>query len=267
MPSPPLTPADETELTAAKRILEHPGLAIRLADYLGRPVEALVKALPAASQQLISRGTGKALDASLALALRTLDAGPARAPNRWLHRGLAVASGALGGAIGLPGLMVELPVSTTLMFRAIADHARAQGEDLSRIEGRLECLTVFAYGTETAEDEASETAYFAVRAALAKAVSGAAEYVAQRGIAEAVGDRAAPALVQLLARVAQRFGLAVSEKAAAQLVPVLGAAGGAAVNSLFMEHYQGTARAHFTVRRLERRYGAGPVKSAYERLG
>jgi hypothetical protein len=260
----PFDPADLSDLRAARAVLEHPSLAIRVADYVGRPVEALVKALPAGGQALISSGTGKALDASLALALKTLGAGSGAAPNRWVHRGLAAASGAVGGAIGLPGLMLELPVSTTLMFRAIADHARAQGEDLSQVSSRLECLTVFAYGTRTERDEASETAYFAVRTALAKAVSRAAEYVAERGIAEAVGDRAAPALAQLLARIAQRFSVAVSEKAAAQLVPVLGAAGGAAVNAIFMEHYQGTARAHFTVRRLERRYGPEQVKAAYE---
>ena len=130
---------------------------------------------------------------------------------------------------------------------------------------RLECLTVFAYGTRSERDEASETAYFAVRAGLAKAVSGAVEYVAERGIAEVVGDRAAPALVQLLARIGQRFGIAVTEKAAAQLIPVLGAAGGAAINAIFMNHYQDTARAHFTVRRLERTFGPKAVRAEYER--
>ena len=35
---------------------------------------------------------------------------------------------------------------------AIADHALAQGEDLSDVRARLECLTVFAYGTRSASD-------------------------------------------------------------------------------------------------------------------
>ncbi|HEY6100303.1 MAG TPA: EcsC family protein, partial [Anaeromyxobacter sp.] len=98
-----------------------------------------------------------------------------------------------------------------------------------------------------------------------RAVSQAAEFVAERGLAEAAGERAAPALARLVAGIAQRFGVAVTDKAAAQLVPIVGAAGGAAVNTLFIHHFQDTARAHFTVRRLEREHGPEPVRAAYER--
>ena len=51
------------------------------------------------------------------------------------------------------------------------------------------------------------------------------------------------------------------EKAAAQLVPVLGAIVGAGVNAVFMQHYQRTAWGHFTIRRLERIEG-GPIHAA-----
>jgi hypothetical protein len=100
---------------------------------------------------------------------------------------------------------------------------------------------------------------------LARAVSQAAEYVAGKGIAGALGEKTAPAIAQLIARVAQRLGVAVTDKAAAQLVPIAGAAGGAAVNALFIRHYQDVAAAHFTVRRLERAHGADAVRKAYER--
>ena len=113
-------------------------------------------------------------------------------------------------------------------------------------------------------DDAADSAYFAVRAAFARSVSKAAEYVAEQGVAKALGERSAPALVQLIARIAQRVGVAVTDKAAAQLVPVLGAAGGAAVNTIFMQHYQSVGRAHFTIRRLERQHGAGEVRAVYE---
>lgn len=258
-----LDPTDQADLRGARQVLEHPTLAVRIAEAAGRPVEALVNALPPGGRRLVSSGTSRALEAALTLALRTLEGSPPGAPRPWLHRGLVVASGAVGGAAGLPGLVLELPVSTTLMFRAIAEHARAQGEDLGQLPARLECLTVFAYGARPG-GEALDAGYFAVRAGLTRAVSGAAAYVAERGVAEALGDRAAPALARLLGAVAQRFGAAVSEKAAAQLVPVLGAAGGAAVNAVFLEHYQATARAHFTVRRLERKYGPERVRAAYE---
>ena len=47
----------------------------------------------------------------------------------------------------------------------------------------------------------------------------------------------------------------MTQKVAAQTLPVVGALGGAAVNYAFIEHFQEVARGHFTVRRLERVYG------------
>lgn len=260
--------ADElAELARAQRVLDHPGLAIRIADKLGMPIEALVRRLPDGAQRRIAEATRKALDTSLGVALRTLDPGKGGPAADWLHRGMVMATGAAGGAVGIAGLVLELPVSTTVMLRSIADHARAQGEDLSQVGARLECLTVFAYGSRSAaSDDAAESAYFATRAALARAVSQAAEYVAQRGLAEAAGERAAPAIARLVTVISQRFGIAVTDKAAAQLVPIIGAAGGAAVNTIFIHHFQDTARAHFTVRRLERHHGAEQVRAEYDRL-
>jgi len=253
---------DRQALARARKVLEKPGLAIRLTDLVGRPVTMAVAALPAAASRQIQRATGAALDRALAVALRTMDADP-DPPANLFHRLAAGAAGAGGGAFGLAGLVVELPVSTTLMLRAIADHARAQGEDLSRPEPRLQCLAVFAYGSPRADDDAAEAGYFAMRAALARSISEAAEWVATKGIARAAADRSSPALARLLATLAQRFGVAVSEKAVAQLVPLIGAAGGAAVNLVFMSHYQRTAWGHFTVRRLERTYGEVAVRAAW----
>jgi hypothetical protein len=261
---PDLPPRDLAELARAKETLENPSLAIRLADRLGAPLDAVVKRLPEGARQMVSRGTRSALETALDVALRTLPHGRGAAPAAdWVHRTAVVLTGAVGGSAGLAGLVLELPLSTTVMLRSIADHARAQGEDLSRLETRLECLAVFAYGTRSTEDDAADSAYFAVRAALGRAVAQAAEYVAQRRAVGGVVETSAPALVQLLTRVAQRFGLAVADKAAAQLVPVIGAAGGAAVNALFIDHYQTTARAHFAVRRLVREHGEDEVRRAW----
>jgi len=58
----------------------------------------------------------------------------------------------------------------------------------------------------------------------------------------------------------------MSQKIAAQTVAVVGAVGGAAVNLAFIEHFQEVARGHFTVRRLERVYGAEIVRAEYDRL-
>jgi hypothetical protein len=69
-----------------------------------------------------------------------------------------------------------------------------------------------------------------------------------------------------MTQIASRFGIVVSQKIAAQTVTVVGAVGGAAVNLAFIEHFQDVARGHFTVRRLERVYGAEIVRAEYDRL-
>jgi hypothetical protein len=76
----------------------------------------------------------------------------------------------------------------------------------------------------------------------------------------------APALVRLVSLISGRFGIVVSEKAAAQAVPIIGAASGALINTLFIEHFQNTARGHFIVRRLEKIHGSEPIKRAYHQL-
>ena len=129
----PFTPDDLGALSRARTILEEPSLAIRLTDALGTPIEALVRRLPDRAQKVVGEGTRRALETALDVALRTLDRRQTGRSADWLHRGVVVASGAVGGAAGLPGLALELPFSLTVMLRAIADHARAEGEDLSTV--------------------------------------------------------------------------------------------------------------------------------------
>ena len=194
--------------------------------------------------------------------MRTMRRAP-RAESQLLHRGLATASGAAGGAFGLATLPIELPVSTIIMLRSIADIARSEGEDLSDPASALSCLQVFALGGRTrSATDASESGYFAVRGMLAKSVTEAARFIAERGAIKEGG----PVLVRFITQVASRFGVVVTQKVAAQTLPVVGALGGALVNYAFIEHFQEVAQGHFTVRRLERVYGKSVVRKEYERV-
>ncbi len=259
-----LTGPELADLRRARELLERPGLAVRLVGALGRPVEAGLAMLPAGAREVVAAATRKAMEAALRAALLTLDRSGGGRPGDWLHRLAVTGTGAAGGFFGLAGLPVELPLSTVVMLRSIAEHARAQGEDLSQAEARMSCLMVFALGGTSASDDAAETGYFAVRAALAGAVAEVVTSFAGRTAAEVAGDRSAPALAKLVARLATRFAPAVADKVAAQLVPAIGALGGAALNNLFIGHFQDVAWAHFTVRRLERRHGAPEVRAAYD---
>ena len=178
------------------------------------------------------------------------------------HKVVTAVTGGVGGMFGLVGLAVELPISTTAMLRSIADIARSEGEDLSSPEVRLSCLQVLALGGASTSDDSAETGYFAVRAVFSKTISEMAEVLAERGVAR----HAAPAFVELAGRLAARFGVTVSEKVAAQAVPVVGALGGATINVMFTDHFQSMARGHFTVRRLERIYGPEVVREAYDAM-
>jgi hypothetical protein len=261
LPEITLTEADREALRQAVLALEGPSYVARLSTLAGRPIELLGQALPRVVSDLISRATQAALTRALRYALRTIPK-EGRDPETGTHKALAVLSGAMGGALGLSAVLVELPLSTTIMLRSIARIAQSEGEDLQDPEAALACLQVFALGGRTGSDNLHETGYFAVRAAMARSVSRALQQIAGRGVV----DESASALVRLLAQIGARFGVVVSQKVAAQAVPVLGAIGGATINVAFVDHFQTLARGHFTVRRLERTYGQGTVRRAYDHI-
>lgn len=250
------------ELRAAKQILENPGLVAKLGHLVGSPIETLLEKLPGPLHATINSAVRKSIDTAFDVALKTMDP-DGQHPSSNLRHTIAVgATGAAGGLFGLPALALELPVSTTIMLRSIADIARSEGEDLRHPAGRLQCLQVLALGGKSPEDDGVESAYFAARAALAKAVSEAAEFVAKKGLVH----KGAPLIVRLITLIASRFSIIVSEKVAAQAVPLVGAFGGAALNTMFINHFQNIGRGHFLIRRLEREHGQEMVRKLYEEL-
>lgn len=257
---------DHEALAAAVRRLEGPSFAGRVAALAGKPLGLASRALPASASTVVAKATVRALEIALDIALFSLRGGPpARgrlARGRALHSALACASGAFGGAFGLTALAVELPVSTAIMLRAIAVIAQKEGEDLTDPQTGLACLEVLALGASRPEGDEPESDYFAIRASLARGLVEVADFAFDK---TAVRE-SAPVIVRFLAQIAARFGIVVSEKVMAQAVAVVGALGGAAVNLAFIEHFQDLAHGHFTVRRLERVYGADAVRAEYDRL-
>jgi len=256
-----LTGDDQAALTRAMEALEKTTLASRITNLLGRQIAIAGQFVPERIRGVASHGANIALRAAMGAALRSLGEGQRPASSRF-HRAAIAASGAAGGALGFAALPFELPASTILMLRAIADMARAQGEDMGNPETALACLEVFALGGRTQADDHLESSYFAIRTLLARSMSEAGRYIIDKGVV----DQAAPVLVKLVSKIAARFGLVLSQKVAAQAIPIIGAMGGAAVNLAFLQHFEQIAEGHFTVRRLERVYGAPRVRAEYERL-
>jgi len=257
-----LNKSDQQHLALAVDLLENPSFAAKVTNLIGAPVEKAITMLPDGLSEKLLSSTQKALSKALDLAVSSLDERYRGEPANGAHRVLTTVSGAIGGALGLMALTMELPISTTLMLRSIADIARSEGEQITDVHTKLACLEVFAMGGTSQADDGAETGYFAVRAALAGAMTEAAKYLAEHGLA----GSGAPALVRFLSKIASRYSIQVSEKAAAQAIPLLGAAGGATINLLFMDHFQNMARGHFIVRRLERAHGKEPVQEAYRQL-
>ena len=247
-----LRPDDMQSLKEAKVILEKdPGFLFKLSDAIGKPITDL-----AGDNTTIMRATNKALKAAVDFAVKTMDEGINQPSNDRWHQAAVMVAGGAGGAAGVPGLLVELPITTVMMFRSIADIARSNGENIASEEAKVECLTVFSLGGKDGGG------YFELRSELAQAVTGAVRYL----MTSRSRSLAAPALVQLIEHVAARFSIQISQKAAAQAVPIIGAIGGAVINTLFMSHFQDMARAHFRIRKLEREYGTALIRQEYDNI-
>jgi EcsC protein family len=260
--------ADELQfLDEAALYLERPSFLIRIADFVGQPAERLLKLLPQRAHALVSQIAQAALEKAFGVAVRSLSSrrwpivGPWRpAAGRRLHVALTAISGGAGGLFGWPGAAVEIPITTTLMMRSIAEIARQSGSNLNDPETLMQCLAVFSYGSP--KMEAMESAFLSWRVAMATAVSEAAAYIALHG-AGGAAHSAAPVLVRFLNSIATRFQIVISDKLAAEAVPVAGAVTGSLINAAFTDHFNRVAEFHFGILRLERLHGAEAVQAAY----
>lgn len=259
--SPAFTAADLADLARAKQLLENPAWTAKLVNLIGMPVERALGLLPQGWTKLVHKSAQKSLSIALSTSLKTLKAGSKPASNK-THSTLAALSGGLGGAIGFLSLPLELPLSTMIILRSIADVARSEGHDLTDPATRMACLEVFALGGRTETENAAESAYWTIRAGLAQVMQDAAKSLAQKGLAA----KTTPAVTKLLSTLATRFGIVVSEETAAKAVPVVGAAGGAVVNLFFIQHFQQMSRGHFIVKRLEKTHGKDAVEAEYRAI-
>jgi EcsC protein family len=264
-------PAHRDALEAAVATLEHPNFAARIADYAGAPVNRVLGMLPRAASDGLSKAVEVAMLRCLKTAIRSLDEAERRRPATWLSNMAAGVTGGVSGFVGVAALPVELPVTTTLMLRAIAHIARHNGEDLAKLEPRLACVQVFALGSRPLGSRPlgsrppgarTDVGYFAARTMLTKITGNTAAYLVERGALELSG----PMMNGFISELVSRFSIVVSDRIAASAVPVIGAIGGATVNVIFMNHFQQIAKGHFTVRRLERHYGPDLVRRHYAQI-
>ena len=253
----PLSHIEMRDLARARKLLENPRLAIRLANTIGSPLERGFALLPKGWNKVVQKAAHAAVLHALNVAVATLGKRRGGGSRERFHKVLAGASGGVGGLFGLAALPVELPVSTAIMLRSIADIARSEGHDLARLETRLACVEVFGLG---GGKDTAESSYWVTRAALGQTMSEAASVLAQKGVVR----EGAPAIARLVGVIASRFGVVVSEEIAAKALPLIGAAGGSMINVVFIGHFQDMARGHFIIKRLEVLHGQERVRAIYD---
>lgn len=273
-----LNPADMEDLKKAVQLLEQDTITEKMTKVVGKPLDYLMSKMPDGFQNSVHDGVKVALEKAADAALWSLDNESKREASTIMNKIFAGVSGAVGGAFGFTTLLLELPVSTTIMLRSVADIARSEGFDLSDPFVKQYCLEVFALGGPSADDDAVETAYYASRGFTAEAMqilSRELADIASRNLAGAASksmvNKVTPGqagrwLAVLIEKVAARFGIVITEKAAAQAVPIIGGIAGASLNVIFTDFYQDMARGHFIVKRLEDKHGLELIKAEYEKL-
>ncbi len=217
---------DRDELNKAVQLLEQETITEKIANVVGKPIDYLLSNIPEDYHDKLNEGVKAALEKAVDAALWSLDNEPNREASTKTNKMLAGLSGAVGGLFGIGTLLLELPVSTTIMLRAVADIARSEGFDLSDPLVKHACIEVFALGSPSEDDDAVETAYYAARGFTAQTLqvlsAELAATAAQKTAQNVTPGQAAKWLSVLIERVAARFGIVISEKMAAQIIPIIG---------------------------------------------
>ena len=230
-----LPPIDDPTVHAeidrlARRYLAAGGVAMELMTAIGGKAEGLIERLPKGVRSRMDSITLAALNRAFDAASRSR--GVLRERGDLFNRLLSTTSGAVGGLAGVGGAVLELPVTVTLLLRAIMDIAGEHGFDPDSDQARREALHVFASAGPLSDDEGTDLGLLTARMTIT-----------------------GHSVQALIAKVAPRLSTSMAQKFAAQAVPVLGALAGAAINYNFTRYYQELARVHFGLLRLAEETG------------
>ncbi len=223
----------------AQRYRRANGPVVALLNRFGGQIEHALATLPPSVRSRIETVTTQALNRAFSLAIlgRHAPALGARASQT-----LAMLTGAAGGIGGLPTSLAEIPVTITVFLHVIARAAEAEGFDPNAPEIRAECLRVLSAGSPLASDDGVNTAFLSARLTLT-----------------------GPAVSGLVATVAPALAAILTRKLAAQMVPLLGALTGAALNAAYLSYYKDLAEIRFALLRLGALHGAERVVADFAR--
>ncbi|MEM7490239.1 MAG: EcsC family protein [Pseudomonadota bacterium] len=226
---PPLDREEELD-RLAEILRQSDGVGMQVLNLVGRQAEGLLDMLPEPVRAGLEGATAKALEQSFDIAAKSR--GRIRDGSDWLNRAVTLGTGAAGGFGGLGTALAELPVTTTIILRAIQGIADEHGFDPARPEIRAACLRTFAAAGPLDDDDGTDLSFLTMRLTITGG-----------------------AIKNLIAKVAPRLAVPLGQKLAAQAVPIIGAAAGAATNYVYTTYYQDMARVQFGLMRLGEQTG------------
>ncbi|MBT9382677.1 EcsC family protein [Pseudooceanicola sp. CBS1P-1] len=225
-----ITPLTDTEVAAeiaalATRYREASGAGIRVLNMLGNRAEGLLERLPPKVRNRLGQATEQALLSAVRAAERSRDM--VKDQPGWVDRVVTTGLGAAGGLGGLPSALAELPVTTTMLLRSVQGVAAEYGFDPKAANVQFDSIQVLAAAGPLSGDDGADTGFLTARMTLT-----------------------GPALNAMLGSVAPKLAAALGRKLATQMVPLLGAAAGAATNFAYARYYREMAHVQFGLRRL-----------------
>jgi hypothetical protein len=267
---------DKDALVVAKSSMHNLSWAIRNVNKVGNTVETGVKFVPEKILLKVQKITESVLLKIVKANLLTIQKHKTfKKPSKNTYKGIVTGTGAISGFFGAStgfGTAIfasEVTLTTKFLMRTIMDIARSEGEDIYTLEGQMACLQVFALGGGSKNDDDLEASYYTTRLALNSAINNVSSTgikITLDSLAKGAGILGSNAIGNFLSKIATRLSLLISEKFLAQAVPVIGAIGGGGLNYVFVDHFQKMATAHFTIRRLERKYGEAEIKSIFQSI-
>ncbi len=172
-----------------------------------------------------------------------------------------LAEGVPGAQLVLPSLILaDVTTSMTLLSRHTCRLASTYGFSAKDAENLPHILAAMAPQTDT-----SDEGYLTIKAAVVTSIRESSQFMSRTAgvmIDRHLLEREAPQMVRLIAFVADRLGVAVTEKELGLLIPMAGAILNSGINISFQHIGHRTAQDYFRRLLLEQRYGEELVSFA-----
>ena len=263
-------------IISAKSFLENESFIMKITNVIGKPVDYIQKKLPEKIGNKIDKIVKKSLNKSLEIAIKTTNSKSSNdfiidlkktKSSKIIHNALTGASGAIGGTFGIVGVIIELPITTSLIMRNIVSIGNQFGFKSSDPQFPFHCLSIFTLGSQrNPNDDQLDSSYYALRASLEVSIRKGAEFLAANSakiVLDNVKKGTAPEILNFIAKVAGYFEITVTEKMLAESLPIVGAVSGLVINVAFTNYFGNAARYHFGLLNLEKKYGKDVIEKIY----